>query len=49
MKTTLADAIKGMQVKNWEVREHSDGKRAVYVRFAPKEPTLTVNVNHERH
>ena len=41
MKKTLADAIKGMQVKSWEVREHSDGKRAVYVRFAPKEPTLT--------
>ena len=31
MKKTLADAIKGMQVKSWEVREHSDGKRAVYV------------------
>ena len=43
MKKTLADAIKGMQVKSWEVREHSDGKRVVYVRFAPKEPTLTVN------
>ena len=30
--------------EDWEVREHSDGKRVVYVRFAPKEPTLTVNV-----
>ena len=49
MKKTLADAIKGMQVKSWEVREHSDGKRAVYVRFAPKEPALTVKVNHETH
>lgn len=47
MKKTLAEAIKGMQVKSWEVREHSDGKRAVYVRFAPKEPTLTVNVKGE--
>ena len=47
MKKTLAEAIKGMQVKSWEVREHSDGKRAVYVRFAPKEPTLTMNVRGE--
>ena len=47
MKKTLAGAIKGMQVKSWEVREHSDGKRAVYVRFAPKEPTLTMNVRGE--
>ena len=47
MKKTLADAIKGMQVKSWEVREHSDGKRAVYVRFAPKESTITVNVKGE--
>ena len=44
MKKTLAEAVKGMQVKSWEVREHSNGKRVVYVRFAPKEPTLTVNV-----
>ena len=49
MKKTLAEAIRGMQVKSWEVREHSDGKRAVYVRFAPKEPILTVKVNHEIH
>ena len=47
MKKTLAEAVKGMQVKSWEVREHSDGKRVVYVRFAPKEPTLTVNVKDE--
>ncbi len=25
MKKTLAEAIKGMQVKSWEMREHSDG------------------------
>ena len=49
MKKTLSEAIKGMQVKSWEVREHSDGKRAVYVRFAPKEPAITMNVNHEIH
>ena len=47
MKKTLAEAIKGMQVKSWEVREHSDGKRVVYVRFTPKEPTLTMNVRGE--
>ena len=47
MKKTLAEAIRGMQVKNWEVREHSDGKRVVDVRFAPKEPALTVNVKGE--
>ena len=47
MKKKLAEAIRGMQVKSWEVREHSDGKRVVYVRFAPKEPTLTVNVKED--
>ena len=47
MKKTLAEAIKGMQVKNWEMREHSDGKRVVYVRFTPKEPSLTMNVKGE--
>ncbi len=44
MKKTLSEAIKGMQVKNWEVRENSFGKRVVYVRFVPKTPTVTVNV-----
>ena len=49
MKKTLAEAIKGMQVKSWEVREHSDGNRVVYVRCAPKESAITMNVNHEIH
>ena len=44
MKKTLSEAIKGMQVKSWEVREHSDGKRVVYVRLVPQEPTFPVNV-----
>ena len=44
MKKTLADAVKGMQVKSWEVREHSNGKRVVYVRFEEKRPSLTVDV-----
>ena len=41
---TLAEAITGMQVKNWEMREHSNGKRVVYVRFVPKDPAVTVAV-----
>ena len=44
MKMKLADAVKGMQVESWEVREHSNGKRKVYVRFTQKEPVVTVNV-----
>ena len=48
MKKTLAEAIRGMQVKSWEVREHSDGKRVVYVRFAPKEPAITMNVRNRQ-
>ena len=44
MKKTLAEAVKGMQVKSWEVREHSNGRRVVYVRFEERRPTLTVNV-----
>ena len=47
-RKTLAEAIRGMQVSSWEVREHSNGKRKVYVRFAPKEPTLTVNVKETK-
>ena len=45
MKKKLADAIKGMQVESWEVRERSNGKRKVYVRFTQKEPVVTVDVN----
>ena len=40
----LQEAIKGMAVKSWERRENSDGKRKVYVRFAPKVPTPTISV-----
>ena len=40
----LNEAIKGMAVDSWEVREHSNGKRKVYVRFAPKVPTPTISV-----
>ena len=45
MKKKLQDAIKGMQVESWEVREHSNGKRKVYVRFTQKKPVVTVDVN----
>lgn len=45
MKKKLQDAIKGMQVESWEVREHSNGKRKVYVRFAQRKPVVTVDVN----
>ncbi len=40
----LHEAIKGMEVKSWEAREHSSGKRKVYVRFVPKKPVETMNV-----
>jgi hypothetical protein len=43
-KKKLSDAIKGMQIKNWEARENSEGKRVVYVRFIPKSPEVTVVV-----
>ena len=41
----LQDAIKGMKVKNWEIREDSNGKRVVYVRFVPKTPDFEISVN----
>ena len=48
MKKTLADAIKGMQVRNWEVREHSNGRRVVYVRFEERRPSLIIVVKEAR-
>ena len=45
MKKKLAEAIKGMQVESWEVRERSNGTRKVYVRFTQKEPVVIVDVN----
>ena len=46
-KKTLADAIMGMEGTNWEAREHSNGRRVVYVRFVPKAPIVTVDVKGE--
>ena len=43
----LNEAIKGMQVESWEAREHSSGKRKVYVRFVPKKPIETMDVKEE--
>ena len=40
----LNEAIKGMEVESWELREHSSGKRKVYVRFVPKSSAPTVSV-----
>ena len=48
MKKNLAEAIKGMQVRNWEVREHSNGRGVVYVRFEERRPSLTVDVKEAR-
>ena len=44
MRKTLAQALKGMKVKNWEIRENSKGHRVVYVRFVEKEAETTVTV-----
>ena len=44
IKMKLHEAIKGMEVKGWERRERSNGKCAVYVRFAPKSSAPIVNV-----
>ena len=48
MKKKLQDAVKGMQVESWEVREHSNGRRVVYVRFEEKRPALTVDVKESK-
>jgi len=44
-KKTLNEVTKGMVVQSWEVREGSNGSHKVYVRFAPKKPTVTITVN----
>ena len=45
MKTKkLQDAVKGMQVKNWEIREFSNSKRKLYAQFVPKKPQVEVVV-----
>ena len=44
MRKTLAQALKGMKVKSWDIRENSEGRRVIYVRFVEKEPETTVAV-----
>jgi len=44
MKKKLSEVLTGMQVKNWEIRESSNGTRVVYVRFVENQPTTTVKV-----
>ena len=43
-KKTLNEVLKGMKVKDWEVRENSGGRRVVYVHFIPAENPVTVSV-----
>lgn len=40
----LQEVLKGMCVKDWEVREDSKGRKKVYVRFHPKQETQTVKI-----
>lgn len=44
MTMKLQEVLKGMKVKNWEVRQHSSGTRVVYVRFVENAAPITVSV-----
>ena len=41
----LQEALRGMKVKNWEMRVNDRGRRVVYVRFSEKASPVTVTVN----
>ncbi len=41
---TMQEALKGMKVKNWEMRLNDKGRKVVYVRFIEKKPDVTVEV-----
>ncbi len=43
----LTEALKGMKVKNWEMRLNDKGVKVVYVRFAENKPSVTVDVTEE--
>ncbi len=43
----LNEAIKGMEVKNWEMRLNDKGAKVVYVRFREKKPSITVDINEQ--
>ena len=38
-KKTYQQITKGMKMRNWEIRERSDGKRFLYVRYILKAAT----------
>lgn len=40
----LSNALKSMKVKSWEVRQHSSGRKVVYVRFTEIAAPTTVRV-----
>jgi hypothetical protein len=45
MKTKkFCQAVKGMHVDKWEIREFSNGKRKLYAQFVPKKPQIEVVV-----
>ena len=41
------EAVKGMQVDKWEIREFSNGKRKLYAQFVPKKPQIEVVVKED--
>ncbi len=43
----LTEALKGMKVKNWELRLNDKGRKVVYVRFSEKPSNITVEVTEE--
>ena len=40
----LQEALKGMKIKNWEMRIDDKGRKVAYVRFTEKEPVMSVDV-----
>ena len=40
----LQDALRGMKVDNWEIRDRPNGRRSVYVRFVEDAKAVTVKV-----
>jgi len=44
----LTEALKGMKIKNWEMRINDKNSKVVYVRFAERGLDMTVTVNKPR-
>ena len=36
----LEKTLNTMKVESWEMREHSNGKRKLYVRYVPDSPSI---------